>query len=88
MLTNRQKKIIIKEHATHETDTGSTQIQVSLLTKQINELTVHLKKHSKDHHSRRGLLKMVGQRRRLLNYLERINEKAYKSLIKKLELKK
>jgi len=88
MLTPRQKKLIIKEHATHETDTGSTQIQISLLTKQINELTAHLKKHAKDHHSRRGLLKMVGKRRRLLGYLEHLDEKTHKSLIKKLELKK
>ena len=88
MLTSRKKKSVIKEHGVHETDTGSTPIQIALLSKQINELTGHLKKHPKDHHSRRGLLKMVGKRRRLLVYLERVDEKGYKSLIKKLELKK
>lgn len=70
MLTNRQKKLVINEHKVHETDTGSTKVQIHLLTKQIEELTAHLKKHNKDHHSRRGLLKMVGKRRRLLKYLQ------------------
>lgn len=88
MLTSRKKKNLIKEHGIHETDTGSAAVQVALLTKSIEELTSHLKKNPKDHHSRRGLLKMVGKRRRLLNYLERNDEKSYKSLIKKLELKK
>jgi len=88
MLTTRKKKIVIKEHAVHETDTGSTQVQVALLTRQIDELTSHLKKHTKDHHSRRGLLKMVGRRRRLLNSLRAENPRAHTLLIKKLELKK
>jgi small subunit ribosomal protein S15 len=88
MLTTRKKKTVIGEHRAHETDTGSTQVQVALLTRQIEELTSHLKKHTKDHHSRRGLLKMVGRRRRLLNSLQIENPRAYSSLVKKLELKK
>ncbi len=88
MLTLRKKKILIKEHSIHETDTGSVEVQAALLTKQIEELTTHLKKHVKDHHSRRGLLKMVGKRRRLLDYLENKKPKVYSSLIKKLGLKK
>jgi len=88
MLTSRKKKILIKDHGIHETDTGSAPVQVALLTKKIEELTSHLKKHSKDHHSRRGLLKMVGKRRRLLNYLERNDGKTYNALLKKLDLKK
>lgn len=88
MLTARQKKNILKEHGTHESDTGSAPAQIGLLTKQIDELTSHLKKHPKDNHSRRGLLKMVGKRRRLLKYLEKNDSKAYNSLIKKLGLKR
>ena len=86
MLTPRKKKNIIKEHGTHETDTGSAKIQISLLTKQIEELVSHLKKHPKDVHSRRGLLKMVGKRRRLLRYLAKTDSKAHSSLVKKLDL--
>lgn len=71
MLTTRQKKLAINQTKLHETDTGSTAVQITLLTKQIEELTVHLKKHSKDHHSRRGLLQMVGKRRRLIKYRDR-----------------
>ena len=88
MLTSRKKKMVIKEHGEHETDTGSVAVQIGLLSKRINELAGHLKKHSKDQHSRRGLLKMVGKRRRLLGYLQKTNSKAYNSIIKKLELKK
>lgn len=88
MLTPRKKKMIIKEHGVHETDTGSAPVQISILTKQIEELTAHLKKHPKDNHSRRGLLKMVGKRRRLLAYMEKSDNKAHNSLIKKLGLKK
>jgi len=88
MLTTRKKKTVIKEHAVHETDTGSTPVQVALLSGKIEELTTHLKRHPKDHHSRRGLLQMVGKRRRLLNYLARTNEKSYRSILKKLDLKK
>jgi len=86
MLTARQKKNVIKETARHEKDTGSAEVQISLLTRQIDELSAHLKKHLKDHHSRRGLLKMVGKRRRLLRYLESVDEKKHKAVIKKLEL--
>lgn len=88
MLTLRKKKIIVKEHGEHETDTGSIAVQVGLLSKRIDELSSHLKKHSKDQHSRRGLLKMVGKRRRLLAYLEKHDSKKYNSTIKKLGLKK
>mgnify|MGYP001589443985 FL=1 len=80
--------MIVKEHGIHETDTGSTAVQISLLTSKIEELTGHLKQHPKDDHSRRGLLKMVGKRRRLLKYLSKKDSKAYNSLIKKLGLKK
>ncbi|MDP3901407.1 MAG: 30S ribosomal protein S15 [bacterium] len=86
MLTTRKKKAIMKDHGVHETDTGSASVQIALLTKQIAELTQHLKKHKKDNHSRRGLLKMVGKRRRLLKYLEKTDEKAHKALIKKIDL--
>lgn len=78
----------MKEHKLHDTDTGSPAVQISILTKSIDELTAHLKKHRKDNHSRRGLLKMVGKRRRLLDYLSKSNEKSYNSTIKKLGLKK
>ena len=88
MLTIRKKKIIIKEHGEHDTDTGSVPVQVALLSRRIDELTGHLKKNPKDHHSRRGLLQMVGKRRRLLNYLSKTDSKAYNSVVKKLELKK
>jgi len=87
MLTQRKKKIIIKEHGIHETDTGSAAVQVGLLSARIEELTRHLKKHVKDHHSRRGLLKMVGKRRRLLKYLQENDIKTYNSLVKKIGLK-
>lgn len=88
MLTSRKKKIIIKEHGLHDTDTGSASVQIGILTKQIEELTDHLKKHKKDNHSRRGLLKMVGKRRRLLSYLDKSDNKTYNSIVKKLGLKK
>lgn len=88
MLTPRKKKIIVKEHGVHEADTGSSPIQVALLSRRIDELAGHLKKHPKDHHSRRGLLQMVGKRRRLLNYLSKTDSRNYNSLIKKLELKR
>jgi small subunit ribosomal protein S15 len=88
MLTTRKKKTIVKEHGIHEGDTGSVSVQVGLLTRQVEELTAHLKKNPKDHHSRRGLLKMVGKRRRLLVYLEKHDNKAYHNVIKKLGLKK
>lgn len=87
MLTQTLKKKIIKEHATTDKDTGSVAVQTSLLTRQIEELTSHLKKHPKDNHSRRGLLMMVGKRRRLLTYFEKKDQKGHKALLKKLGLK-
>lgn len=87
MLTSRQKKIVVHEHGVHETDTGSVPIQIALLTRRIEELTDHLKHHKKDHHSRRGLLKMVGKRRRLLQYLGKHDEKRHAAVLKKLDLK-
>ncbi|MBU2263545.1 30S ribosomal protein S15 [Patescibacteria group bacterium] len=87
-LATKKKQKIIKEHRVHEKDTGSPEVQIAILTKQIEELAKHLKKHSKDDHSRRGLLKMVSDRRSLMTYLSRKDEKRYNSLVKKLELKK
>mgnify|MGYP001580597371 CR=1 FL=1 len=87
MLTLGIKKKIIKEHATTDKDTGSVAVQVGIVTRQIDELTKHLKKHAKDNHSRRGLLMMVGKRRRLLAYFEKKDPKAHKTLLKKLGLK-
>ncbi len=86
MLSKRKKQMAIKEYQRHETDTGSAEVQVSVLTKQIKALADHLKKHSKDNHSRRGLLMMVGKRRKFLQFLRRDNEKKYEKLVKKLEL--
>ena len=83
-----QKKEVIDEFGKKENDTGSTQVQVALLTKKINELSEHFKNHKKDHHSRRGLLGMINNRRKLLKYLKKKNEKDYQSLIKKLGLRK
>ena len=82
------KQSIIAEYRTHETDTGSPEVQVAILTKRINDLNEHLKEHKKDNHSRRGLLKMVGQRRSLLNYLAKIDIERYRAIIAKLELRK
>jgi small subunit ribosomal protein S15 len=78
----------IAEHRLHETDTGSPEVQVALLTERINHLTEHLKVHVKDHHSRRGLLTLVGQRRRLLDYLRRNDVERYRALIAKLGLRR
>jgi small subunit ribosomal protein S15 len=86
MLTKRQKQGVTKEHQRHETDTGSAEVQVALLTRQIKALADHLKKNPKDHHSRRGLLMMVGKRRKFLAYVKRENEPVYMKLVKKLEL--
>ena len=83
-----EKDAIIKEYATHEGDTGSPEVQIALLTQRINELTEHLKNNQKDHHSRRGLLKMVGQRRGLLAYLRKTDIERYRSLIERLGLRK
>lgn len=87
-MTQAEKQAIIKEYATHEGDTGSPEVQVAVLTTRINELTEHLKVHKKDHHSRRGLLKMVGQRRGLLAYLKKVDIERYRSLIERLGLRK
>ena len=83
-----KKAEIVKKHARGASDTGSTEVQVALLTNHINELNDHFKGHPKDHHSRRGLLKLVGQRRRLLNYLKSSDQKRYTQLIQSLELRK
>ncbi len=79
---------IISEYRTHDTDTGSPEVQVALLTSRINELTEHFKTHTKDHHSRRGLLKLVGQRRRLLDYLKGKDLERYRSTIERLGIRK
>lgn len=88
MITKEQKEAIIKEYATKEGDTGSPEVQVAVLTARINDLNEHLKVHKKDHHSRRGLLKMVGQRRNLLNYLKDKDIDRYRNLIGRLGLRK
>ena len=87
-LATDQKQQIIAKFAKHEGDTGSPEVQIALLSKRIDTLTEHLKFHKKDHHSRRGLLKMVGQRRRLLNYLQASDMERYRAIIKDLELRK
>lgn len=81
------KQPVIEKHRAHATDTGSTKLQVALLTERINSLTDHFKTHAKDHHSRRGLLKMVGTRRRLLNYLKSRDLAGYRALIAELGLR-
>ncbi len=86
-LTSRQKENVTKEIKRHEKDTGSPEYQIALFTEKIKKLTSHLKKNAKDFHSRRGLLKMVSKRKKLMIYLEKVNEKAYKKLIKNLGLK-
>ena len=87
-MLKEEKIAIIKEYATHEGDTGSPEVQVAVLTKRINDLTEHLKEHNKDHHSRRGLLKMVGQRRNLLGYLQKVDIERYRALIARLGIRK
>ena len=88
MLTTEAKLAVIKEYATHEGDTGSPEVQVAILTSRIQYLTEHLKEHKKDHHSRRGLLKLVGQRRNMVDYLRRKDIERYRSLIERLGLRK
>jgi small subunit ribosomal protein S15 len=88
MLTKRVKSRIVGEHKTSDKDTGSAQVQVAMLSRQVGELATHLKKNPKDNHSRRGLLKMVSRRRKLLSYLKKKEPASYEKLIKKLELKK
>ena len=84
----RAKKEIVAQLGKSETDTGSTEVQIALLTARINELTEHLREHKKDHHSRRGLLMLVGKRRRLLNYLQTADLDRYRALIKELGLRR
>ncbi|GAB33886.1 MULTISPECIES: 30S ribosomal protein S15 [Gordonia] len=87
-LTAEQKKEILTEYGLHETDTGSPEAQVALLTKRITDLTEHLKEHKHDHHSRRGLLLLVGRRRRLLKYVAKVDIARYRSLIERLGLRR
>ena len=87
-LTTEQKKEILTEYGLHETDTGSAEAQVAMLTKRISDLTEHLKQHKHDHHSRRGLLLLVGQRRRLLNYLQKTEIERYRSIVERLGLRR
>ena len=87
-ITAEKKQKLIKEHARGSDDTGSPEVQVAILTERITNLTEHFKGHAKDHHSRRGLLKMVGQRRRLLDYLKARDSKRYDSLIERLGLRR
>lgn len=87
-MTQAEKQAIIKEFATHEGDTGSPEVQIAVLTKRINDLNEHLKVNQKDHHSRRGLLKMVGHRRNLLAYLQKNDIERYRAIVAKLGLRK
>jgi small subunit ribosomal protein S15 len=87
-LTRETKQEIVRQHGSTEADTGSTKVQVALLTQRINDLTEHLRAHPKDHYSRRGLLKLVGRRRRFLNYLQRNDLEGYRALIKELGLRR
>ena len=86
-LTAERKKDVISNFKTHESDTGSPEVQIALLSERINYLTEHFKVHAKDHHSRRGLLKLVGQRRRLLKYLKSTNVERYRSVVERLGLR-
>ena len=88
MMLKDQKTSIIEANRTHETDTGSPEVQIAILTARINELTEHLKVHKQDNHSRRGLLKMVGQRRSLLNYLIKVDIERYRAIIAELGIRK
>ena len=88
MISKEKKQAIIAEYARTEGDTGSPEVQIAVLTARIQELTEHLKVHAKDHHSRRGLLKMVGQRRNMLEYLKKCDIERYRTLIEKLGLRK
>ena len=87
-LTQERKQQLIEEYRVHESDTGSPEVQIAILTEKINYLNGHLREHKKDHHSRRGLLKMVGQRRNLLNYLKNVDVTRYRDLINKLGLRR
>jgi len=87
-LTNADRETIVKKHGASDKDTGKTEVQVALITERIKYLTDHLKTHKKDHHSRRGLLKLVGQRRRLLRYLTKTDIMRYRAIIKELGLRR
>ncbi|MBI2847230.1 MAG: 30S ribosomal protein S15 [Chloroflexi bacterium] len=87
-MEKEEKQKLVQEYRQNEKDTGSTEVQVALITGRINELAEHLREHKKDHHSRRGLLRLVGQRRRLLSYLGKANVKRYRSLIGRLGLRR
>lgn len=87
MLSKQKKQNVIKKFQTHKEDTGSSEVQIAILSVEIDELAAHLKQHHKDHSSRRGLLRKVGERRRLLRYLKKENPKSYEDLVKKLKLK-
>ena len=87
-MTQEEKQAIIAEYALKEGDTGSPEVQIAVLTKRINDLTEHLKNHKKDHHSRRGLFKMIGNRRSLLNYLTKVDIERYRSIIERLGIRK
>lgn len=88
MLRKDEKTAVIEANKTHENDTGSPEVQIAILTRRINDLTAHLKIHKNDHHSRRGLLKMVGHRRNLLNYLKKKDINRYRAIIEKLGIRK
>ena len=87
-MMKEQKQEIITTYATHEGDTGSPEVQIAILTKRINDLTEHLKANPKDHHSRRGMFKMIGNRRNLLNYLQKKDIERYRAIVEKLGLRK
>jgi small subunit ribosomal protein S15 len=87
-LATERKQDIIGKHKIHDKDTGSPEVQIALLTERVNYLTDHFKKHAKDHHSRQGLLKIVNQRRRLLNYIKRVDPPRYRKLIEELGIRK
>ena len=88
MLLKDEKTAVIEANRTHENDTGSPEVQIAILTRRINDLTEHLKSHKNDHHSRRGLLKMVGKRRALLSYLKKNDIESYRNLIERLGIRK
>ena len=88
MIKKPTKASLVKDNARHAKDTGSAEVQIALLTRRINDLTEHLRSHPKDHYSRRGLLKLVGQRRRFLDYLQRKDIEGYRALIKELGLRR
>lgn len=88
MMQKEEKTAVIAANRTHETDTGSPEVQIAILTKRINDLTEHLKVHKKDHHSRRGMYKMIGRRRNMLNYLMKNDVERYRAIVAKLGLRK